>query len=684
MKKYRNLFAFLIAGAIMILLFPTEGRFTYKYQKGHPWIYDNLIAQIDFPIFKTEDEIFKEKEEMGSQVVECYTCNEHTGRENISDFNQKALDASIDRDFVNAASGLLTRFYESGIVAGDSGHLDENSIILIKRGKRMTETPAQSVYDIEECKSIIASDLGFRFRDRDVDSLVAACNIAAYLVPNLTYDPSLTNLLHEEAIDHISPTKGMIYDGQMIVAKGELVTAEIAQLIDSYKREFEKSFGTGTGPRNIFSHIMLVVVMLVMLLLTIMFADRAILSSFPKVVFLLSIALLTFFCIVSLHRLDSYILLAFPFAVMALYIGAFFPYRVAAPAYIAALLPLLVIPGDGTRLFFINALAGFLVLLSHTKFNRGMGQFINALVVFFSGIFVFVAFHLLYSGESWTINRTALIALLVNGLCTVIFYPFVSLLERIFSFTSPSRLWELTDTNTTLLRELSHQAPGTFQHSMQVANLAESAAREIGADALLSRAGALYHDIGKMNNPLCFIENKAGGASFDYHASLTPEQSAADIIRHVGDGLEMARKYSLPPAITAFISSHHGTTITRYFYSKYCNEGGDSANIAPFRYNGTLPSSKEQAIVMIADSVEAAARTIKEYTPESVSALVESIVKGKMEEGQFADTDITLREIETVKGSLKNYLLQIYHGRIAYPHAKEQGQEEGAEGPQEP
>ena len=246
--------------------------------------------------------------------------------------------------------------------------------------------------------------------------------------------------------------------------------------------------------------------------------------------------------------------------------------------------------------------------------------------------------------------------------------PFVFLFEKIFGFVSYARLWDLSDTNNKLLQDLQYKAPGTFQHSLQVANLAEHAAHQIGCDAMLVRVGALYHDIGKMENPMCFIENQAEGVN--YHAGLAPEESARAIIRHVDDGLALARKGRLPDNVTAFIASHHGRSRTQYFYNVYCNSGGDPADKAAFTYNGKLPRTKEQVVVMMADAVEAASRTLKDYSEESISALVDRILDSKADESQLQEADISLREIGVVKASFKQYLQQIYHARIAYPKRK--------------
>lgn len=282
---------------------------------------------------------------------------------------------------------------------------------------------------------------------------------------------------------------------------------------------------------------------------------------------------------------------------------------------------------------------------------------------------VCLAFKLGAGNLAVAFKSTNFLFLGINAILVIMLYPFVFLFEKVFGFVSYARLWDLSDTNNKLLQQLRYKAPGTFQHSLQVANLAENAAREIGGDTMLVRVGALYHDVGKMENPMCFIENQAEGVN--YHAGLSPEESARAILRHVDDGLALARKNKLPDIVTDFIACHHGRSVTLYFYNVYCNNGGDPSNKEAFTYNGKLPRTKEQVVVMMADAVEAASRSLKDYSEESISALVERILASKLDDSQLAEADISIHDINVVKNSFKRYLQQIYHARIAYPKRKE-------------
>ena len=308
--------------------------------------------------------------------------------------------------------------------------------------------------------------------------------------------------------------------------------------------------------------------------------------------------------------------------------------------------------------------AGVVCILVFAFFNKGWLQFVTALIVFFAMAVVWTGFRLTDSLKGIGEYNT-LLYLFFGSMLSVAGYPLIFLFEKMFKLVSTSKLVELSDTSNTLLRELADKAPGTFQHSLQVMNLADAVARAIDANVPLIRTGALYHDVGKIANPQCFTENETPGVK--YHSGLTPKESAQEIIRHVSDGLALAEKHSLPDVIKDFIRTHHGTTCTGYFYNQYLNEGGDPEDVKEFFYDGVKPTTKEQVILMLCDAVEAASRSLKDYSAESISALVDRIVDGKAGDGQLSDSDISLRELNTAREVMKSYLQQMYHSRVSYP-----------------
>ena len=666
MKNYRTYICFIVLAVLMLLLYPREGKFQYEYQKGRPWVYETLISPIDFPILKTEAEMLQEKEERASETVDYYSYDPSVAAPMLEQFGHKAVELQLDGELTREMYAHLSKAYERGIVSDFGDGTQSDKVIFIKRDKRIAETPAADVYDLARVQNTLRSDLVFDYPDIDIDSIARLLDLKSFIVPNLFYDENTTQLVHREAVNYISPTKGMIYAGQLIVSEGEIVTSDICQILDSYKAEYQMSYGYSGSPNALVtSHMLIIVTLLALFFFMLFFIERRLLEDLRRLVFLMLMLLIGFAATAILFRVDQRLLYLFPFAVMALYMSAFFHDDLAWSVYAVSILPLLVIPENGVELFFINLTAGSVALFSYRFFNRGWLQFLNVLFIFLAISLVCFAFKLGTGSLSYAFKSTNFLFLGIHAVLAIVLYPFVFLFEKVFGFVSYSRLWDLSDTNNKLLKDLQKKAPGTFQHALQVANLAENAAEKIGADAMLVRVGALYHDIGKMENPMCFIENQAEGVN--YHAGLTPEESARAITKHVGDGLALARKAKLPEVVCDFIASHHGKSLTLYFYNVYCNSGGDPSNKEAFTYDGKLPKTKEQVVVMMADAVEAASRTLKDYSEESISALVEKILASRLDDSQLAEADISLRDINLVKESFKRYLMQIYHARIAYP-----------------
>jgi uncharacterized domain HDIG len=671
MKNYRIYICFIILAVLMLLLYPREGKFRYEYQKGRPWVYETLISPIDFPILKTEAEMLQEKEERASETIDYYSYDPAISAPVLDHFGHRAVELKLDEQLTNEMYDHLSQAYARGLVSDFGKGRSAAPVIFVKRDRRIAETPVTEVYDIDRLYSVLKSDLALHYSDTDLDSVADVIGLKSFIVPNLHFDENTTQLVHKEAVNYISPTKGMVYAGQLIVSEGEIVTGDICQILDSYKAEYKMSYGYSGSPNTLItSHLLLILTILAVFFFMVFFIDRSLFEDTRKTIFLMLMLLFSFAGTAILFRVDERLLYLFPFAVTALYMSSFFHDDLSYGVYLVTILPLLIIPENGVELFFINLLGGSVGLYAYGKLNRGWLQFVNALFIFLALSLVCFAFKLGAGDLSYAVKSTNFLFLGINAILSIVLYPFVYLFERIFGFVSYSRLWDLSDTNNKLLQQLQLKAPGTFQHSLQVANLAEQAAREIGGYSMLVRVGALYHDIGKMENPMCFIENQAEGVN--YHAGLTPEESAHAIIKHVDDGLALAHKSKLPASVTDFIASHHGRSLTLYFYNVYCNNGGDPANKAPFTYNGKLPRTKEQVVVMMADAVEAASRTLKDYSEESISALVDRILASKFDDSQLAEADISLREINVVKDSFKRFLQQIYHARIVYPKRQQQ------------
>lgn len=665
MRHIRIYIAFVILSLAMLLLYPREGKFQYDYQKGRPWIYETLVSSFDFPILKTEAEMLQEMDEKSDEIVPYYNYDAKAESSMVERFTSAATEAGAGSDIIKSVISALDDVYRRGVVSDFKGIDVVGKIIFVKRDKKATEVPAEEVFDIEGACDHLESVL---VKDANVpDSVITALKVKSFIVPNLIYDENATRMMQRNAVNYISPTKGMVYAGQLIVSEGEIVSADICQVLDSYAAEYKNNFGyTGSSMSLWINHIVMVITLVALLLLTVRFTGHDVLYDTRRLLFILLMAFLAFASVAIVYKVDRNLLCLLPFATLILYISAFYKNSFASATYAVLLLPLLLIPEDGMELYLINLLAGQLVLFTSKKFERGWLQFINAVVIFVAMLVVYLACRAIEgSGILVHLRSRDVLFLALNSLMVVVFYPFVFIFEKMFGFVSYSRLRDLADTNTELLQELQRNAPGTFQHSIQVANLAENAARTIGANYLLARVGALYHDIGKIENPICFVENSAEG--LDYHKDLSPEESAQAIIKHVSDGMVLADKHSLPEMVSDFIITHHGRSRVEYFYNVYCNRGGDPENVAPFTYDGRLPQTKEQVILMMADAVEAASRTLKNYTEESVSSLVDNIVSSRLAGDQYSEADITFKEINMVKESFKTYLLQIYHARVVYP-----------------
>ncbi len=671
MKKnqyLRILVPFGIAFLLLVLLMPRSAKFAYDYRKGRAWKYETLYAQFDFPIYKTDEQMREERGNASTEAIPYYKFSDEITSRNLRSAERLELG-----NLRSAVVSSMRAIYTKGVMAdeGSRKHAsDDPDIIYIQRDKRAVKYPVAEVYRLTEARSRLLADIS-EVSSANVDSLFRAQGVYDLLVPNLLYDEVTTALVHAESATSISPTSGYVNAGQLIVQEDEIVTAEVAQMLDSYKREFEANVGyLGPPALMLLGNVLITLAILALLFLSIYFNNPRIFedSRFP---YLVVVFLLGALASLILIRVGERYLMLFPFTIVALLLQAFMRNRVVVPVYVVSLLPLLIFSHDGVVLFVMYFVAGMVAILAFRYFNRGWKQFITALITFAVLALVYLGFRAadMVAGNVWR----ALLQLFIGSMATVALYPLIFLFERLFNLVSNSRLIELCDVSNPLIRELEQKAPGTFQHSLQVMNMSDAAARAIGANADLVRAGALYHDIGKMNNPLCFIENESlisrEGAP-RYHAGMSPEQSARDIIRHMADGVEIAQKHHLPDAISDFIRSHHGTTTTGYFYNQFLRSGGDPALAGEFRYPGIKPVSKEQIILMLCDSVEAASRTLTEFTPEAYSAFVERIVAGKMDEGQFENADITISELGTVKETLKQYLAQIHHERIVYPKQK--------------
>jgi len=666
----RKYFPLVIVFAVLALFMPRTAKFNYDYKKGSPWPYETLVSQFDFPILKTEDQIREERGLSGTIVIPYYRYSEEAVSQAVK--NVQSMDLGVYKSIRPAVVMRLEDIYAKGVISDakvriehSSAQISEN-LIYVQKNKRAVQTARSEVYKVSEAKDQLVAMVAKTYPSVNLDSLFRKAGVYSVIVPNLVYDKAMTELTHAESDDYVSPTLGYVKADEKIVSKGEIVTAEIAQMLDSYKQEYNKVYGYD-GPRVLLliGNILIAIALCVILFLSIFFSNPMVFDDRNRYYYLLVVFMLSAVITFVMIRWAPQLMYMIPYPVFALYLLAFFRKRVVLPVYVVILLPLLIFSGGGVELFVMYLVAGAVTLESFGFLAKGWQQFLNALILFGVEILIFFGFRLIDVGSNagWWLDA---IQIFVGSMLTVALYPLIFLFEKIFNLVSITRLVELADTNNPLLKELSAKAPGTFQHCLQVMNMVDAAGRALDANVALLRAGALYHDLGKMQNPLCFVENQTPGAS-KYHEGKTPAESASDIIRHVDDGLAIADEHRLPDEIKAFIRTHHGTGAATYFLNQYLNEGGDPEDTSAFYYHGQRPATKEQVILMICDSIEAASRTLKEYTPEACDRFVEGIVSSKEKAGQMEDADITIHDLNLLKSILKSYLQQLYHGRVVYP-----------------
>jgi len=663
-KVYLPLIALFL---LLVFMMPRNPKFHYDYRKGSPWMYETLVTQFDFPVLKTDQQLQEEREKVGSTVIPYYKLDPDVLVESESAL--ASMNFGQDEDLKSVTSAALSSIYSKGVLKAatetETAGQTAGGVIYVQKNRRAVKVPVSEVYTIDGAVEYLRSSLKASAAGRTVDSLFTALDLASLIVPDLVFDQQTTDLVQAESIDFISPTSGIVRTGQVIVSNGEIITAEVEQLLDSYRAEYDRSMGySGPVALQWTGNILIAFCIVLVLFLAVYYCNYSIFDQYNKYLYLLMVFALAAITASIVARTDPSLFYLMPFTLISLYLLAFFSKRMVFSVYFISLLPMLVFAPNGMELFVMYLVAGAVGMLVFGFFNRGWLQFVTALIVFAVLTLVWSAFRLI-EGTGGLYDYHTVIDMFLGSLMSVAGYPLIFLFEKMFKLVSTTKLVELSDTSNKLLRELADKAPGTFQHSLQVMNLADAAARSIGANVALIRAGALYHDIGKINNPQCFTENENPGVK--YHEGLTLKESAQEIIRHVSDGMAMAEKHGLPQVLRDFIITHHGTSNTGYFYNKYLNDGGDPEDVAEFFYDGVKPTSKEQVILMICDAVEAASRSLKDYSHESISRLVDKIIDGKSASGQFTDADISLREINTIKETIKSYIQQMYHSRVAYP-----------------
>lgn len=631
-------------------------------------MYETLNAAFDFPILKTEEEIRLEKEKMG--IVPYFTFKTDVEATQLRRFSDYLASTAFDTLMTRRVIRYMDEVYNKGIVSEDRyKDLGTQATVVIVKNKESSERPAAEIFTPSTALRYIESHFQAG-RAATVSGILDSLNLSDFLVSNLVFDEKTTQAVLNSKLQDVSPTKGLVYAGQRIINKGEIVTAGIEQILNSMKVEFDANIGfMGSKFLLILGQSLMVLLCLLLLYIVLQHLRPEVFDRLPELLFMLMLQVVIVVGTSLAAGMQTRILLLLPLPVFILFLSAFYPTRLALPVYFVFMLPLFVAVPNNPVFVISNILAGSIAVYVFDFWGRGWKQFIGASIIFLCYLVVYTAQYLIIKGSFLHFDWLHVENYVFTALLVIACYPLVYLLEKLFGFVSISRLRDLADPGNKLLRLLSEKAPGTMQHSLQVANLAGNAAHAIGANALLCRVGALYHDIGKINNPQFFIENQAG--HFNPHENLSPEESARILVQHLDDGMAIARKYALPSLVSGFIKSHHGTGRTGYCYTVYCNQGGDPENKEPFTYRGRLPKTQEEVIVSLADAVEAATRSLTVINERNISDIVDEIVAGRFAEHQFDAADISIKDIYIVTDVFKSRLQEIYHERIVYPRKQQ-------------
>lgn len=676
---YRDLLykALIFIGTVGVIVYflPRDGKFNYQFDIDKPWKYGQLMATFDFPIYK-DDNVVKREQDSILAAFQPYFQLDKTVEKDVlkklkTDYQTHLRGVLPSTDYVRHIEKLLTEVYRAGILSTEELsklHKDSTAAIMVIHDKLANQQSVSKLYSVKDAYNHMLTADTTHYRPE----LLRQCSLNEYLYPNLTYDEQRTETAKKETLDNYSWANGIVLSGQKIIDRGEIVDRETYNILESLRKEsIKRSESTGQKRLMLLGQILYVSIFMLcfMLYLDLFRKDyynrRGSLS--------LLFTLIMFYCVVTALMVTNNIFNVYiiPYAMLPVIIRVFLDSRTAFMSQVVTILICSICLRYPHEFILLQLAAGLVAIFSLRELSQRSQLFRTAFLVILTYAAAYFAFELITENDLSKLNGSMYTYFVINGVLLLFTYPLLFLVEKTFGFTSNVTLVELSNINNNLLRRMSETVPGTFQHSMQVANLAAEAANRIGAKSQLVRTGALYHDIGKMENPVFFTENQSGGVN--PHKNLNYEQSAQVVINHVTDGVKLAEKNNLPKVIKDFITTHHGKGKTRYFYISWKNEHpGEEPDEQLFTYPGTNPSTKEQAILMMADSVEAASRSLPEYTEESISNLVDKIIDSQVEEGYFKECPITFKDISIVKSVFKEKLKTIYHTRISYPELKKQ------------
>ncbi|GAA4975098.1 HDIG domain-containing metalloprotein [Algibacter aquimarinus] len=675
-KLYRN-HSFIYKGLLFICttflivyLFPKSGKFKYNFEKGKPWQSENLYAPFDFAIRKSDDEITKEKADLNNNSILYFNIEravvDDVRKNYIIAFEEVFSDSIPNtqlKKISNVGETIISELYTYGILADNYKFSDEKTIALLDGRTEIKRTVFSNLVEQDEIAVVINEILKTNNLTNYKTEFVSL--FFDLIEPNLTFDKSFTDKVLQEEINKISYARGSIEKETLIVSKGEVVEGDKFQILQSLKSEYESQVWSKANYNWVIAaYTLLVALALLMLLLFLRKYRVSVFENNTKVTFIFFNILLMVFLTTLIIDYNSKYIYVVPICILPLVFKAFFDARLGLFAHVITVLLLGFVVPNSYEYMFLQIIAGIVTILTISELYKRANLFISVGQITLIYIIAYFAFFIIHEGTVETIEWNVFGLFALSGLATLFVQPLIYVYEKLFGLVSDVSLLELSDTNSKLLKELSNTAPGTFHHSLNVANLAEASANEIGANAMLVRVGALYHDVGKMKNPTYFTENQSTG--INPHDELSSKESARIITNHVIEGIEIAKKNNLPDRVIDFIRTHHGTSVVYYFYMQE-KKNFEDVDKADFSYPGPKPFSKETAILMMCDSIEAASKSLKEPTSTKIDAFVENIINKQIEDGQFLNANITFKEIQAIKKVLKLKLANIYHLRIEYP-----------------
>jgi len=657
------------------MLYPKSVKFKYEFHKGKPWLHNDLIAPFDFPIYKTDKEIEEETNEQLKDFYAYYNYidtvleaakKKYTNQLDIEVVKNPHISSEhIKKNYLEVGNHILETIFQTGIIKQESiNDTVNNSYLYLLIQNTASKKAYKSFYTISQANLAIDSLLNKR---KNIDKNFLLPLLQTVLAYNVVYDEEKTNSNKELILQNISRTRGLVQNGEKIVSKGELITPEKYRIIESVKKEYENLLGTTQRYYMIIiGQIMIVSLLLLVLFLFILNFREKIYANNKKLFF---IVLQVIFMVVITKIIVAYnisLLYTVPVCITPIIIRAFFDTRLAIFVHVITVVFISSFAPNSYEFIIYHLIAGIVAVLSIINMTRRSQLFFTALYIFSTYFIFYIGFLLVFEGSLQNLDSSLFFQFGVSAILNLLAFPLIFFYERLFGFPTDFSLLELTNTNNALLRELATKAPGTFQHSLQVATLGEEAVYQIGGNPLLVRAGALYHDIGKCLFPYYFAENQQSG--INPHSDLSYEESAKIIISHVVRGIELAKKHKLPEYIIDFIRTHQGTKKADFFYKMALKDNNiEDVNPDVFTYRGPLPYSKETTVLMMADAVEASSRSLKTYNEETIDELVERIIDNQIAENQFVRSDITYKDITDVKKVFKKHLQNIYHIRIEYP-----------------